>query len=85
MSDKPIRPEVMKRIEANARKLGHVIGGSINALGQAKETGFALVIFSYEGSELTYVSSAEREDMIKALTELLLHLRAEGGDAGTAH
>lgn len=33
--------------------------------------GFALQIFSYEGPEFFYISSAEREGMVKTLQEFL--------------
>lgn len=74
---KPIDPERMRFIEHMARDIGHRIGDAINRAGAKKTYGFMLTIFSYEGSELTYISSAERADMIKLLTEMIQKLRSE--------
>lgn len=66
----PVDPEKMRNLERLGRQIGQLIGEAINRSG-AKDHGFALFIFSYKGSEMTYVSSANREDMIKALHEFL--------------
>jgi len=43
--------------------------------------GFALLCFDYDGPEATWISSACREDMVKALREMAekLELDAAGG------
>lgn len=77
-------PEKMKMLEKNVRELGHIIGGVINRFcmpSSKKEYGFALMLFSYTGPELTYVSSGSRDDMRKMLQELLEHW--EGGEPDT--
>lgn len=39
--------------------------------GQERKVGFGLVMFSFDGPELTWISNAERSDMATALRELL--------------
>jgi hypothetical protein len=76
----PIDPEKMRYLEGTARDIGNLIGGAINRLSSPsgkKEYGFALILFSYAGSELTYISSSERSDMLKLLQEMITKLRSE--------
>jgi hypothetical protein len=78
--DQPINPIKMKYLEQHAREIGEIVGRVINRPGY-KEFGFALMLFSFAGPELTWISSAEREDMIKVLKEF--QQRLEEGTAGT--
>ena len=86
MSDpiKPIRPEKMRQIEAEARKLGNVIDGLLNPNRKVdgRKIGWALQIFSFEGSEFTYISNAQRDQMIKLFEEAANRLRS--GDPMTS-
>jgi hypothetical protein len=75
---KPIDPELLRRLEAEARNIGN---GIANGLKQriGKPMGFALFIFNFDGSELTYISNSNREDMIRLIEETATHLRGEHG------
>lgn len=64
-----IDPEKIKHLEKSAREIGSVVGNAINRFGATREYGFCLMLFSYEGPELTWISSGNREDMIKVLDE----------------
>ena len=76
----PIDPERMRFLEGTSREIGNLIGSVINRLSSPsdkKQYGFTLILFSYEGSELTYISSSERSDMIRLLQEMISKLRSE--------
>ena len=70
-----VDPAKMRFIEAKAREIGTLIDDAINinVTGRSakKRFGFTLILFSFDGSELTYISNAMRADMVKALDELL--------------
>jgi len=52
-------------LEAKARSVGKVIGDSL-----PPGVGFALLMFDFgEGGQMTYVSNAQRDDMVRALRE----------------
>jgi hypothetical protein len=67
---KPIRPAVLREMESDARSLAQLLDTGLNPDGERK-AGFGLLIFSFEGSELTWISNAERSDMIRMFEELL--------------
>lgn len=69
-----IDPVVMHEIESKCHDLGRTIASVINTPELQKKYGFALMVFSFEGPEFTYISNSEREGMIKALNEFLVHL-----------
>jgi hypothetical protein len=72
----PIDPERMRRIEGTCREIGELIGfAAKQSLGRV---GFCLILFSFEGPELTYMSNASREDVIRMLEEFIRHARKEG-------
>ena len=53
--------------EKTARDLGRIIQGAM-----PPGWGFTLMMFTYgEGGQTTYISTAKREDMIKALHEFI--------------
>jgi hypothetical protein len=81
MTDQPIDPKLMRALEAHGRDVGRVIGQVIDARFGQGVVGFCLCFFSFEGAEFTYISNAQREPMIKALEELIQHLRS--GEAPT--
>jgi hypothetical protein len=68
-------------LEQTARDIGGVIAEAIRKSRGHGKVGFALMLFDFgAGGNSTYVSNAERQDMILALEELLGHLKA-GTDA----
>lgn len=69
MPDK-IDPAKLRYIESRARAIAKLLDTQIHAT-TTEKYGFALLIFSFQGPELTYISNAERADMIQALRELL--------------
>jgi len=69
------RTEELKQMERTAREVGRLLGGHMPA-----GCGFALFVFEYgPGGWLTYMSNAERADMVNALKEFLV--RVELGKA----
>lgn len=44
---------------------------SFQKIGGSEKWGFALMIFSFEGPEFTWISNAQRADMVKALQEFI--------------
>ncbi len=70
-----VDPAKMRYLEARARELAKRLDGALNQSmtgGPAqKQYGFALLLFSFRGNELTWISNAERREMIQALEELL--------------
>lgn len=80
MSD--VDPEKLRYLESSARRIAKSLDGAINQSvtgGEVKKKyGFALLLFSFDGPELTWIANAERADMIRALKELLA--RWEVGD-----
>jgi len=71
-----LNPKILRELEVQARSLGRTLDGAINPLnpatgGQGRKKGFALLLFSFDGPELTWLSNAERDDMIRLLEELL--------------
>lgn len=78
---KEISKEKLRGMESNARNLAGKIDQHMS-IASTEHYGFALVLFSFEGPELTYVSNAERADMINALEELVGNLKR--GSEGTA-
>jgi hypothetical protein len=72
----PIDPELMRRMEAVIREVGHELGRVIDA-GVGGHRGFALFVFSFEGPEFTYISNARREGMIKMCEEFIRKMRGE--------
>ena len=61
-----VSPKDRRKIEDQAQNLAQIIGGVADSVG----VGFALLFFTWgEGGWSTYVSNAEREDMVKALRE----------------
>jgi len=60
-------PIELKVLEEEARKLARVIGGTL-----PEGIGFALLLFDFgEGGNLTYLSNAQRDDMLRALQEFM--------------
>jgi hypothetical protein len=63
----------LETLESIARDIGRSIG---RAIPQNSDIGFALLLFDFGGGgHLTYISNAEREDMIKSLYECIANLQ----------
>lgn len=62
--DRPIRPHKLVELERLVQPL-------LRAIDQVTPdgTGFAVLLFTFDGAEATYGSNARRPDMIKALRE----------------
>jgi hypothetical protein len=74
---KPVDVNKLHRMEKVNRDVGALIGKAIKQSGG--QYGFALFMFSFgDGSEMTWISNAERADMIKALKEFIS--KAESGE-----
>jgi len=69
----------MRRMEASARNLGKLLGEALRSSHSEERMGFALMLFSFEGPEFTWISNAQRDDMIKALREFIS--KYESGEA----
>lgn len=75
-----INAAILRNLEAQARSLGRTLDDTINPPNPAtgsrnRKKGFALLLFSFDGPELTWLSNAEREDMIRLLDEILLKMK----------
>jgi hypothetical protein len=66
-----VDPRILAFIQGEVRKIGRIIDSSLNPNLNEKEYGFAIFLFSFDGPEFTWLSNAEREDMIKVLKELI--------------
>jgi hypothetical protein len=71
---KEIDPERMRNMEAMAREIAAALG---RATARQPGSGFLLLLYSFEGPELTYISNGNREDCTKMLLELLSKWRSE--------
>lgn len=71
-------PVPLADLESVAQEIGSLIDSTLgDSLLGHRTVGFALLMFDFgEGGNMTYVSNAERQDMIKALEECLGNLRA---------
>lgn len=70
----------MRSMEASARDLGRTLGEAVKQKGE--RIGFALMLFSFDGPEFTWISNAQRDDMIKALRGFIA--KYESGEATQA-
>lgn len=76
-----IDPEIAKSLEKNARELGNVLDYVINRGNPGeRKYGFTLLLYSFEGPEITYLCNSDRPSMIKAMEEILVRLKS--GDNG---
>lgn len=71
-----IDPAILRTLEARAREIGRGLDDALNPTNPAtgrrvRKQGFALLLFSFDGPELTWLSNADREDMIRLLEEIL--------------
>lgn len=68
--EKPFDPEKMRRMNHEARELAKILDSGLQGK-FGERMGFTLFVFSFDGSELTYISNANRQDMKKAILEWL--------------
>lgn len=77
MSD--IDPAKTRYLESRAREIAQRLDAALNqghhVSGAPKQYGFGLLLFSFNGAELTWISNAERADMIRLFEELLARWR----------
>ena len=66
-----------KEIQEVLKQLGRGIGQQL-----PKNWGFTLMLFSYKGPELFYISNANREDMIKTMHEFIDKLKEDSSSKG---
>lgn len=69
----PVQADVMRRLERMARDCAQQLDAVTNNAFADHVLGFTLFIFSFGGAELTYISNAERPEMIKVLHEFIAH------------
>jgi hypothetical protein len=72
---KNVDPARMRYLESKARNIAKRLDGMVND-GQPERYGFGLLLFTFNGPELTWISNAERADMIKLFEELLERWKA---------
>ncbi len=66
-----------EQLEQSARRLAQAIDEALNEKRQQGRVGFALFLFDFgEGGNLSYVSNAQRADMVKNVEEWLGRQRA---------
>ena len=76
---RPVDSTKLRDMEAACRKIGRILGSVISQQ-NGKGTGFALMIFDFEGPEFTWLSNANRKDMIKVLAEFQVRLEDNMSD-----
>jgi len=80
----PMNPKRVRMMKAASREIAAHLERAIDSyrlhLGAAEEKwGFALMIFNFNGAEFTWISNAQRADMLKALKEFIA--KHESGEA----
>lgn len=63
----------MRDMEACGRDIARSLQVAFDRFGQYgdEKWGFALMIFSFNGPEFTWISNAQRADMVKAMQEFI--------------
>jgi hypothetical protein len=63
----------IRSMEAAAREIAKSLGRAFESFhdGDDEKWGFALMIFSFDGPEFTWISNAQRADMVKAMQEFI--------------
>lgn len=63
----------LRSMEAAGRDIAAALGRAFEKFGQknGEKWGFALMIFSFEGPEFTWISNAQRADMVKTMQEFI--------------
>jgi hypothetical protein len=72
--EREMDPEKMRSMEACGRDIAGALGRAFKKFGDKGgdgKWGFALMIFSFDGPEFTWISNAQRADMVKAMQEFI--------------
>lgn len=70
-------PQQLQNLEQTCRGIGNIVGQAIDRQYGKKKVGFALLLFDFgERGSMTYISNAQRQDMVKALYECAASLLA---------
>jgi hypothetical protein len=82
LGDGPIEPQYIEKMNDVARALDQIFNG--DARGEARETGFVLLVFPYDEKEglCNYISNgASRKDISRLFKELIANFEGqpEGG------
>jgi hypothetical protein len=77
----PMDMDKMRRMESSARDIAKLLERALDGFRESNgnKMGFALMLFSFDGPEFTWISNAQRDDMIKALREFIA--KYESGEA----
>jgi len=75
----PVDDVLLAALEGSARDVAKAIDEALQGR-HGKRIGFALLVFSFNGPELTWVSNAGRDDMLQALREFIAKSEAGMGD-----
>lgn len=68
-----IDPQKIREMEQAGREIATVLERAIKSyqLSSGERWGFGLFIFSFEGPEFTWISNAQRADMVKTMQEFI--------------
>src|SRR5580658_939966 len=61
----------LRAMEATGRHIAAAIERACKTMSGSNKWGFALMIFSFDGPEFTWISNAQRADMVKAMQEFI--------------
>ena len=65
-----------KKLEQFAAKIGRAIGENVDGIFGRRRVGYAMLLFDFgDSGNMAYASNGNRDDMIKALLELVGHLK----------
>jgi hypothetical protein len=70
---RPMDGDKLRSMEAAGRDIAAALGRAFQRFGEKNDArwGFALMIFSFDGPEFTWISNAQRADMVKAMQEFI--------------
>jgi hypothetical protein len=73
MTKRPVDPEKMRQMEASGREIAKLLQNAMERYQAAggERWGFALMLFSFDGGEFTWISNANRKDMVKTMMEFI--------------
>jgi hypothetical protein len=72
MKEYPVDAATMRKLEHEARAAGRTLAEAIRVTMGGERYGFAVFLFAFgERGEMTYVSNANRRDMVKMLMEFI--------------
>jgi FPC/CPF motif-containing protein YcgG len=73
MRDRPMDAAKLRAMEHSGREIAKALERAFARYGEdhSDKWGFALMIFSFDGPEFTWISNAQRADMVKAMQEFI--------------